>query len=105
MSAAVDVTTDRTEQREWQDLLQAPGWARLVARARTEWEGQAFVAQVEALADNPEDPVALSKLRQLLAAKRAVPRLLQTPDEQVAKLKRGYPTTVPELSQARRGRL
>lgn len=103
MSAA-DVTTDRTEQREWQDLLQAPGWTRLVAHARAEWDGPAFVAQVEQLADNPEDPIALSKLRQLLAAKRAVQRLLATPEEQAAKLKRGAPT-LADIASSRRGRL
>jgi hypothetical protein len=105
MSASADVTTDRTEQREWQDLLQTPGWVRLVAHARAEWDGPAFVAQVEQLADNPEDPVALSKLRQLLAAKRAVMRLVQTPEEQVAKLKRGTMPTFQDVAQSRRGRL
>ena len=107
MSAAADVTTDRTEQREWQDLMQTPGWTRLVAHARAEWDGPAFVAQVEQLADNPEDPVALSKLRQLLAAKRAVQRLLNVPSEQISVTKRG---TLAEVFAAeditkRRGRL
>lgn len=105
MSAAIDTTTDHTEQREWQDLLQSPGWTRLVAHARAEWDGPAFVSQVEQLADNPQNEAALSKLRQLLAAKRAVLRLLKTPEEQVAKLKRGVPGTVEDLAQARRGRL
>ena len=105
MSAAEK--TDRTEQHAWQDLLNSPGWDLLVAHARAEWDGPAFVSHVEQLADNPEDPIALSKLRQLLAAKRAVMRLLKAPEEQVAKLKRvDAPTlTLAELAQSRRGRL
>ena len=105
MSAAE--TTDRTEQHAWQDLLNSPGWDLLVTHARVEWDGPAFVNQVEQLADNSEDPTALSKLRQLLAAKRAVMRLLKAPEEQVAKLKRVPTLSIEDLvsSQNRRGRL
>ena len=78
----------KAEQAAWQDLVQSPGWDRLVAHAKEEWEGPTFLAQVERLADNPEDPVALSKLRQLLSAKRAVLRLLSVPEEAVGKVKR-----------------
>ena len=93
----------KAEQAAWHDLLQSPGWERLAAHVRTEWEGPAFVAQVEQLADNPQNEAALSKLRQLLAAKRAVMRLLAVPEEAIGKAKlanmddAGYET--------RRGRL
>ena len=105
MSAASEDT--KVEQAAWADLLQSPGWERLVAHARAEWEGPSFLAQVETLADNPQDPVALSKLRQLLAAKRAVQRLLNVPSEQISVTKRG---TLAEVFAAeditkRRGRL
>lgn len=95
------------EQAAWQDLLQSPGWERLVAHARAEWEGPAFITQVETLADNPQDPVALSKLRQLLAAKRAVMRLLNVPSEQISVAKRGTLADVfaQEDITKRRGRL
>lgn len=97
------------EQAAWKDLLQSPGWERLVAHARLEWEGPSFLAQVEQLADNPADPVALSKLRQLLAAKRAVQRLLNVPSEQISVAARGVrdPRHGPVLEDItkRRGRL
>src|SRR5574343_1379978 len=86
MSATIEDTT--AELAAWRDLTESPGWDRLVAHAKAEWEGPAFVAQVEQLADNTQDPVALSKLRQLLAAKRAVMRLLGVPEEAIGKSKR-----------------
>lgn len=91
------------EQAAWTDLLQSPGWDRLVAHVRAEWDGPAFVAQVEQLADNPQNEAALSKLRQLLAAKRAVLRVLAVPEEAVAKAKRRDVDDASTLS--RRGRL
>ncbi len=98
--------TDDAELQAWRDLTGSPGWDRLIAHARAEWDGPAFVTQVEQLADNPTDATALSKLRQLLAAKRAVMRLLAVPDEQIGKLKRAPAEIgVDELAQMRRGRL
>lgn len=93
----------KAEQAAWRDLLQSPGWECLAAHARAEWEGPAFLAQVESLADNPQDPVALSKLRQLLAAKRAVMRLLGVPSEQIGLAKRRADDQA--LYEGRRGRL
>lgn len=101
MSATTDDLT--AEVAAWRDLTESPGWDRLVAHAKAEWEGPAFVAQVEQLADNTQDPVALSKLRQLLAAKRAVMRLLTVPEEAIGKAKRK--TGAAELLENRRGRL
>ena len=101
MSAALDDT--KAEQAAWTDLVQSPGWDRLVAHAKAEWDGPAFVAQVESLADNPDDPAALSKLRQLMAAKRAVQRLLATPASQIERAKRMTSESRP--FEGRRGRL
>lgn len=93
----------KVEQAAWADLLQSPGWDRLVAHVKAEWEGPAFVAQVESLADNPQDGAALSKLRQLMAAKRAVLRVINIPNEQRARSKRLDGDDVLEMG--RRGRL
>jgi len=101
MSAAIDDVT--VEQNAWRDLLDSPGWTRLVDRVRAEWDGPAFVRQVEQLADNPSDPIALAKLRQLLAAKRAVMTLVGMPAEQLAKAKRV--AVDPYMSDSRRGAL
>jgi hypothetical protein len=75
-------------KHEWADLDRSPGFARLRAHAEAEWSGPAFVSLVEQLADKPTDAEALSKLRQMLAAKRAVERLLSVPAEQVKRLER-----------------
>lgn len=95
----------KAEQAAWADLLQSPGWDRLVAHAKAEWNGPSFVGQVETLADNAQDLVALSKLRQLLAAKRAVMRLLAVPEEQVAKAKLHAQDVEDGTTMSRRGRL
>lgn len=85
---SADSTSDRTEHAEWRDLVDSPAWARLVAHVHAEWLGPAFAARVEALADKPDDAGALSQLRQMLAAKRAVERLLKVPEEALARLER-----------------
>jgi hypothetical protein len=103
MSATVQ--DDRTEQAMWQDLTGSDGWSRLVAHVKAEWDGPAFVRQVEQLADNPQDEAALSKLRQLLAAKRAVLRVLAVPDEMLSRVKRDADIGPMVDAMSRRGRL
>lgn len=76
------------ERAAWRDLKDSPGWARLLSHAHEEWHGPAFSQVVEQLADKPNDIEALNKLRQVIAAKKAIERLLRTPDEQIAKLER-----------------
>jgi len=72
----------------WKDLLDSPGWAQLKAHAEAEWSGPTFARLVESMADRPDDAAALSKLRQVLAAKRAVEKLLAVPEEQIARIDR-----------------
>lgn len=106
---------DNTELREWEHLIDSPGWARLVAHAKTKWDGPAFASLVESVADRG-DAEALSKMRQVLAAKRAVEGLIGTPVEQIEKIKRMSttqltvdPAALPGLAGVsemhRRGRL
>jgi hypothetical protein len=101
------MATDDTERHDWTDLVQSPGWTRLVTAAKHEWEGQAFVRQVETLTDRPDDLAALSKLRQMMAAKRAIERLLNVPRERLSQLDRMPTLTGQDLAanQNRRGRL
>ena len=87
----------------WRDLKDSPGWALLIAHASEEWQGPAFARLVEQLADKPSDVEALNKLRQVIAAKKAVERLLQVPDEQIAKLERQKQADEPVMG--RRGAL
>jgi hypothetical protein len=76
------------ELAAWRDLTDSPGWAKLLSHAHEEWHGPAFSQLVEQLADKPNDIEALNKLRQVIAAKKAVERLLRTPADQLAKLTR-----------------
>jgi hypothetical protein len=93
------------ERQEWQDLTGAPGWARLKAHAEAEWSGPTFARLVESLADRPEDTTAMSKLRQAIAAKRAVEKLLAVPEEQIARLDRLKAAEQGRESGPRRGAL
>jgi len=86
--SAEPIQSDRSELVEWRELLDSPGWTRLAQHVHAEWQGPAFAARVEDLANRPDDAAALSQLRQMLAAKRAIERLLKTPAEQVARLER-----------------
>ena len=76
------------EKVAWRDLRDADGWRLLTAHVTAEWHGVAFTRLVESLADKPDDIEALNKLRQVLAAKKAVERLLQVPAEQIARITR-----------------
>ncbi len=89
---------------DWQELRSSPGWSRLLAKVAEEWEGPVFTRNVEQLADNPTDATALSKLRQMMAAKRAVQALVKFPSEEIRRLK-GLPVQDPDAPANRRGRL
>lgn len=93
--------SDDAERADWLDLVQSPGWDRLVQRAKAEWDGPAFVGLVDSLVDKPDDATALSKLRQMMAAKRAVERLINFPRERLGYLDR---TDTPREA-SRRGSL
>ena len=95
--------TDDTEHHEWRDLVASPGWVRLKAHAEAEWTGPAFTNLVEALANKPDDLEALSKLRQVLAARKAIDRLFRVPGEQMAKLARE--AVSDDTARSRRGPL
>jgi hypothetical protein len=73
---------------DWRDLRASQGWQRLRTYAAAEWTGEAFTRIVAQVANNVNDAEALSKLRQVLAARAAVDRLFAVPDEQIAKLER-----------------
>lgn len=93
------------ERNDWRDLQDSPGWALLKAHAEAEWSGATFARLVEAMADKPDDSAALSKLRQAIAAKRAVEKLLATPEEQIARLDRLKAAEQGRESGPRRGAL
>lgn len=74
--------TSDDEQEMWKELLSSKGWAAIVLWARTEWSAQKERA-ITTAADDTADAVALGKLRQIIAADKAVQRLLNHPRERL----------------------
>lgn len=73
------------ERAEWDELLQSDGWRRLVREEERYWREQ-IGAHIEACAAESDDAMALNKMRQVIAAKRAVERVLSLPKERLRAL-------------------
>lgn len=72
------------ERDELEDLLKSPGFAWLQAYARKTYDDQ-LADYVEAAA-NESDPIAIDKLRQIAAARKAVRQLLEAPRQRISQL-------------------
>lgn len=72
------------EREDLEHLLNHPGWLRVGQFAHQEFAGQ-MLGHVEAAA-NAEDAQALSHLRQIIAGKRAVEKLMAWPAERLRQL-------------------
>jgi hypothetical protein len=97
-----------SELNDWRDLVQSPGWARLSEYVAQEWgldeaSGVLFRQAVRNVADDPNDAGMAAKLRQVLAAQKAVQTLMQVPAHRLAALKQP-PGHNPD-HQGRRGAL
>ena len=90
------------EYRDWKDLLQSPGWTRLQAYAATEWDASSLERHV-LLALDGADALAVGKLRQIVAGKRAVAKVLAHPQARIDVLKRDQGE--PAAHEGRRGAL
>jgi hypothetical protein len=89
---------------ELEALVASPGWAWLVRTERAHWEDQAE-RYLKAAAGETDDRMALNKLRQVIAARDAVARVFQRPDEKIRDLRSAaeHASAAPPLS--RRGLL
>ena len=76
------------EQRDFEDLLRHPGWVQLVNFELTWWTTQTNT-QLELCANDRDDVAALNKLRQLIAAKKAVERFIARPKDRIRQLTSG----------------
>ena len=74
-----------SEHDDLENLLKSPGWLRLGEQARTTWTEQMAHYVTQATGD-ADDTMALNKLRQVVAAKTAVERLLAWPAERLRHL-------------------
>lgn len=88
---------------EWDGLLKHPGWLRLAAWARQHWSEE-IEARLRPAANDPDDKLALQKIRQVLAAKAAVEQVLAYPDEQLKRAANQADRGVDDLIMSRRGR-
>lgn len=73
------------EVSDYDNLLKSPGWLRLLQHAKEDWAAQVD-GGVAAAANELDDVLALNKLRQVVAAKKAVERLLAWPAERMRTL-------------------
>jgi hypothetical protein len=83
--------TDTNEKADLEQLLSSPGWLRYEHALGEFWRTQ-WSAHVEAAANDREDAMALQKLRQVIAAQKAVTQALSWPKERLAQLSRAKET-------------
>ena len=93
-----------SEHEDLTNLLKSPGWLRVgeYARQHVTDNLQRHVAQA---ADDRDDVMALNKLRQVIAAQKAVEALLAWPAERIRRLEEGVAAEHAAPSLSRRGGL
>jgi hypothetical protein len=84
------------EKTDLQDLVSSNGWLRFEHAMTTLWQGQ-LSDLVASAANSPDDATALAKLRQVIAAQRAVLQAVAWPKERLKMLTR--PETVTSFSR------
>lgn len=73
------------EKTDLQDLVSSHGWLRF-EHAMTEYWQHELSAHIAHAADDREDTVAIQKIRQVIAAQKAVQQALSWPRERLARL-------------------
>lgn len=91
------------ELEEWASLVTHPGWLRLRQWASREF-GDRVLMGVEQAANDRDDVLALNKLRQVIAARKAVEAVMSWPEQRMRTLQT-QPTGDPMPSFSRRGGL
>ena len=80
------------EREDWDNLLKSSGFQRLQQWASREW-GEQIAQLMSGAVNDTNDTVALSKMRQVIAAKKAVDLVLGRPKERLMELERQGQTT------------
>ena len=93
-----------SEQDDLENLLKSPGWLRLGEYVQKTWGDQLGQYVTQATGD-ADDTMALNKLRQVVAAKNAVERLLAWPAERLRHLAESVAREHQPESLSRRGGL
>lgn len=87
-----------SEREDLENLVKSPGWQRVQQWAVTEWREQ--IAQATDTAANAvNDTEALNKLRQVIAARKAVELVTGWPDDRLKALKQHDTTRSQSLTR------
>lgn len=93
-----------SELEDLTNLLKSPGWLRVGEYVRQVYNDQ-IGRHVAQASDDRDDVVALNKLRQVVAAHKAVEQLLAWPAERIQKLEEATAREHAAPSLSRRGGL
>ena len=74
-----------SQREDLDNLLKSPGWQLFVEHATREWQEQ-INRHLETALNDTDDALAANKMRQMIAAKKAIDVLLQWPKERLARL-------------------
>lgn len=96
--------SDQNEREHLDDLLRHPGWALLERHFRGYWHEQ-LEQQLAAAVNDVNDSLAAGKMRQVIAAKRAVASLLEWPAERLRQVEAAAKARAPLIEESRRGTL
>ena len=95
-----------SEKEDLDQLIHSQGWLRFQGFVRKEW-GDQLEQHLLTAANDREDTIALQKIRQVLAAKREIERLVKWPTERLSELERAESSrlTAQHEPLSRRGSL
>jgi hypothetical protein len=79
------MTIDTDYRGDIENLIIHPGWRALATWAQKEWAAQ-IQTHTENAANSENDVLALNRLRQVLAAKKAVDLVLEWPERELKRL-------------------
>jgi hypothetical protein len=92
------------ERDDLEQLVRSPGWISFKRYADQRWTNEIDRLMSGAVGD-PDDTLALNKMRQVIAAKKAVEQLLAYPEERIKDLAQKSADQHAPLTLSRRGGL
>lgn len=93
-----------SEHEDLKNLLKSPGWLRVGEFARETIASQ-MTNHIAQAANDRDDVMALNKIRQVVAAQKAMEALLAWPGERIRALESKVETERAPVSLSRRGGL
>ena len=90
------------EAADLENLVKSPGWQRFSEAQQVYWRDSLSQAIAGAAGDR-DDQIALQKIRQIIAAQRAVQQAVAWPDERLKAMKAAEVRHQPSMSLSRGG--